>query len=256
MTTPADINRRNRKHYGQSPMPQAPIQYQQRLVAYIDIIGWSNACRNPSDYARVAAVAQRLSQLPRNFNNKMKELVASTNHGDSIGSVHREMEAVAFSDNLAISIPIGFDPTLFFRFLAIACRELLTQGFLVRGGITLGDLHHVENMIFGPALIDAVMLENTTKYPRIQCSDGLVAYVNKWLTSQSDAPKVIINDHCECQVVNILAFVKQSKPASWRDIENKVNEMLQTQTEPRYREKWIYMRDVLPMMICAASGNN
>lgn len=45
--------------------------------------------------------------------------------------------------------------------------ELLQLGFLTRGGITIGPVHHRDNIIFGPALIEAVALEKEAHYPRI-----------------------------------------------------------------------------------------
>jgi hypothetical protein len=46
--------------------------------------------------------------------------------------------------------------------------DLLQNGFLLRGGIAKGALHHSANAVFGPAFLDAYYLEQQiAKYPRI-----------------------------------------------------------------------------------------
>jgi hypothetical protein len=195
MTTLAEVNRQNREFYGQQPELRTPIPYEKRLVAYIDIIGWSEACRNPDKHPKVVAIAQRISDLPKNFSKSLKDKLKTT-PGVADDATHQETEVVTFSDNLAISTPVGLDYVLFFKFITIVCRDLLTQGFLTRGGVTLGDLCHVENMIFGPALIDAVCLEKEASYPRLVCSHTLVEYIKKLQGFKSDPPEVIINQGC------------------------------------------------------------
>jgi len=45
--------------------------------------------------------------------------------------------------------------------------ELVTSGILLRGAITSGLLYHDQNLIFGPALNEAVALEKLASYPRV-----------------------------------------------------------------------------------------
>ncbi|MCC5014638.1 hypothetical protein [Legionella sp. 31fI33] len=56
-----------------------------------------------------------------------------------------------------------------------AIINLLESGFLVRGGISLGLLHHTDQIIFGPALVRAHDLEhNEAKFPRILIDDSVI----------------------------------------------------------------------------------
>jgi hypothetical protein len=51
--------------------------------------------------------------------------------------------------------------------------DLLANGFLLRGAIAKGLLHHSENAVFGPAFLKTYDLErNTAKYPRIIVDRG------------------------------------------------------------------------------------
>jgi hypothetical protein len=232
-------------------MIDTPALYDRRLVAYIDIIGWSEACRNPTKHALVAKVARRLSEVQKNFSRNLKTILTTT-PGVPVDPSHERTEVVAFSDNLAISTSIDVDPNIFFKFISFMCRELLTSGFLMRGGVTVGDLVHVENMIFGPALIDAVILEKEAIFPRLLCSPTLVGHIK----GCSRLPTVIIHDQLGRPILNILVTVNQSNPVSWGDIEKKINdsitEMIDNHAPEKHLEKWRFMRDVLPRMINAA----
>lgn len=40
-------------------------------------------------------------------------------------------------------------------YAAYLAHDLLARGFLVRSGLTIGDLHHRDGTVFGPAMIEA-----------------------------------------------------------------------------------------------------
>jgi hypothetical protein len=259
MTTPAEINRRNREFYGQEMEPPMPDPYERRFVAYIDILGWKEACGDPNKRVVVAAVARKLSELPESFSRPLKDRLKATQRG-VVDLDHLGTEVVTFSDNLAISTPASADYRLFFKFLSIVCRDLLTEGFLARGGVTLGKLYHRENMIFGPALIDAVNLEQKEAiYPRLLCSSDLVGYMEGHPELGPDSPKVIVNDQLGRHIVNLLAFASRSNPAAWHDLEGKIAETIDgyqrngnpqdNDVREKNLEKWRFMRDVLRIMI-------
>jgi hypothetical protein len=57
-----------------------------------------------------------------------------------------------------------------FRILSSAsalCIKLLQLGFLTQGGVTIGPMHHHDNVVLGPAVIEAVALEREAHYPRL-----------------------------------------------------------------------------------------
>jgi hypothetical protein len=58
--------------------------------------------------------------------------------------------------------------------------DLLRAGFLTRGAVVLGPLCHCDNVVFGPALLSAVEIEeNEAVYPRILISDAVVDYCSR-----------------------------------------------------------------------------
>jgi hypothetical protein len=89
-----------------------------------------------------------------------------------------------FSDNIGASIVIdGLDTRhrqravcQVLRLLAgIQLSYLREFAILCRGGIAIGQCYHNENVLFGPALVEAYLLEQTASGPRIALSADVAA---------------------------------------------------------------------------------
>jgi hypothetical protein len=89
-----------------------------------------------------------------------------------------------FSDNIGASVVIeGLDTTQqqravcqVLRLLAgIQVSYLREFAILCRGGVAIGQCFHNENVLFGPALVEAYRLEQTASGPRIALSPGAAA---------------------------------------------------------------------------------
>lgn len=103
-----------------------------------------------------------------------------------------------FTDNVVVAFPIlpghiDEEPALGSALRAATYIQLrmATSGFLVRGGITFGEIHMAPNVAFGPALIEAVELEAQANSPRVLLSDKSVSLQRKVMTSyaQGAAPQ-------------------------------------------------------------------
>jgi hypothetical protein len=89
-----------------------------------------------------------------------------------------------FSDNIGASIVIdGLDDEQrqravcqVLRLLAgIQLSYLLEFSILCRGGVAIGQCFHGKNVLFGPALVEAYLLEQTASSPRIALSADAAA---------------------------------------------------------------------------------
>jgi len=135
------------------------LRYEQRLIAFFDTLGWKNQIEHAGDDPyRIA----RLASLPRQFSRAVTGL-AERVAGARITS---------FSDNVVASIPYKTEylfPTL--DALARIQFGAAAQGFLIRGAVTVGQLYHDEEIVFGPGLNRAYELESNKVsgaiYPRI-----------------------------------------------------------------------------------------
>ena len=231
--------------------------YEQRVIAYVDILGWKEACKTESD--KLTAATRAIDDTAIRYCRFNKDKVRNIDN-IVMNPIYEECQFGAFSDNFAVSMPAKSG----YRIIDAAaevCRKLLHIGFLTRGGITIGKLHHVDNVIFGPALVDAVQLEKEATYPRLVCSPELIDHLE---TSRKvcEVDHVIV-DHLGRKIANLfecVGFLKTGQPLDHRQIyeipviekiiEDKIQRHTQNRSE-KLAEKWRYMRDVLPMMLDA-----
>ena len=138
-----------------SPNAGSSLDYRQRVVAFIDVLGFSNLVK-----ASAAGVSAH---------NKINRLIAIYTVFDWFVPqiLNNLVEGGFFSDTFILSAEI--DRVLYlFRETGNLCRYLLLQGFPCRGAIVAGLLHHRQRIIIGPALVDAYRAEQSVAiYPRV-----------------------------------------------------------------------------------------
>jgi len=141
--------------------------YSQRYVAFIDILGFSEHVRQ-SEHA--SAEAQKLIQILNRISQTWADKTLQATH-DTLGV---EFRSTSFSDCTVLSEAVTPKALqyLLFRVSQFAL-DLLANGFLLRGAIAKGPLHHSEQAVFGPAFLKAYGLEqDIAKYPRIIVDQG------------------------------------------------------------------------------------
>ncbi len=213
--------------------------YEQRIIVYADILGWSNACNDMARFPSLQKAADKIADYARKFSLPVKESLKNA-QGVSPESIeqHAVIQFSFFSDNFAISAPVNL-VEMIFKIISFATHELLRVGFLIRGGVTVGGLYHNDaGVIFGPALIEAVAIEKKACYPRIICGDSLIDFLD-----QTDYKNnVIIRDLNKKWVANIAC----GSFCAMTDLNKIIEEKLITQT--KFKDKWQYMQDMLPLM--------
>jgi hypothetical protein len=130
------------------------LNYEHRLVAFFDILGWRNEIAAAgSDPKRIA----RLAAAVRMFNA----------NASAVGDAGARL--TTFSDNVVFSKPYAEgDVEWLLQSLAVTQLGLAVQGLWMRGGVTIGDIHHDDHIVFGPALNRAYELESKiADMPRI-----------------------------------------------------------------------------------------
>ncbi|MGV1947418.1 MULTISPECIES: hypothetical protein [Agrobacterium] len=137
-------------------------EYRERVVAFVDILGFSalvrEADRNPELRQRIAHALRQVSVL------------RGPMEGDS------SFRAQNFSDCIILTA----DKTAsgLWRLL-FAIHELtwylLDIGVLVRGGVTIGQAHHDEEIVYGVGVLSAYELESkVADFPRVILDDSVV----------------------------------------------------------------------------------
>ena len=135
--------------------------YRLSAVAFVDTLG-----------AKAFATSEE-------FMNALAFMVDRQERVNSTRPAAHLLRTTYFSDNIGASIVIdGLDAKQqqraacqLLRLLAgIQLSYLQEFGILCRGGVALGKCFHNDNVLFGPALVEAYLLEQTASSPRIALS--------------------------------------------------------------------------------------
>lgn len=133
------------------------MNYQNRILCYFDILGFSD-----------------------NVENKIKEANEINQLFEEIASIiedyrdeERDIQISHFSDSFVISILKPQNAPTQLRFVVSILIKLLEYQLIARGVIVYGELIHTSKHIFGPALIKAVDLEKKDLFPRIIIDESL-----------------------------------------------------------------------------------
>ena len=148
------------------------LRYELRLVAFIDILGWIRAiCASAETGASaVEALGMALAQLQgvTRFTNSLSNLMPDKEWPG-------EPLMTNFSDSVVFTAKddqFGKDHLL--QTLYVLSSNLIPHGYLLRGGIVRGEILHKDGLVFGPALIEAYLLErDVASSPRIILSKEL-----------------------------------------------------------------------------------
>ena len=142
-------------------------KYENRLVAFIDILGFSNLIQiSENEPGRVPWLINILNAIKSNEGIKER-------FGEDLDV---RMEFTAFSDCFVLSSRIPEDPvnTALYQ-IALICFLLLRSGLFARGAIVEGHLFHRNNIVFGPGMLDAYTKEQKEAiYPRVIVSSNII----------------------------------------------------------------------------------
>jgi hypothetical protein len=123
--------------------------YARRVVIFYDVLGWR------SQIARAGNDPERIGDLRRLILQHVRTMRLRTNWNISVST---------FSDNVVISQPICAETVALVAHMAIAQIASSIKGFLLRGGITIGEIVHDDEAVFGPGLNRAYELESAVAY--------------------------------------------------------------------------------------------
>jgi hypothetical protein len=196
----ADFDERARKHEEERPIREAQarqqkaaaeeyrasLHYEQRLVAFVDVLGWRSAVeRSVADPEQVQKLGLALTVMQ--------------GHGKMLDSIRERFPNSArlsqFSDSIIVSAQLtaeGFSELL--NGISFLSRVFPWQGLWLRGGITVGPVYHNNNIAFGPAIVEAYELES----------------------KKADAPRIILSDSAVGWIVEHARFGGFSDEGTWR----------------------------------------
>lgn len=149
-----------------------PNAYSQGYVAFLDIMGFQELCKNES-CERIKAIIDDIELFKYRFINSFSKLVIPEN-------IISQTTVNIISDSIIITAPDNYYGFLYILyFIATLHMMLLDCGIPLRGGIERGNFFVTETTIFGPAVIKAYQIENSTTYPRVQISASIIDDLRK-----------------------------------------------------------------------------
>ncbi len=174
------------------------------FVCYADILGYS-------ELSREAMAAGEGEKFLKNLRAVLNEAYAHVrkmagDEGDDDGErldPRRIFSVKVFTDNIVVGHPV---PRIAFDFGEAEFGTMLwvfsnlqmtfaTNGFLVRGGIALGKHYMDDDIVFGPALLDAVGLDKGGGPPRLALSREAIEAVRHHLGFYGEARHAPHYDH-------------------------------------------------------------
>ena len=169
------------------------MEYENRIVAFIDILGFKSLIESSEkDIATLATIMKALEFLKgkeksKEWNLDLIEIEESAQlKFTETFDISQKMNCICFSDSIVVSIIANSNEEINKAFstlvtnIALMGSILAETGVWIRGAISYGKLiHRKDGTIFGQALIDAYNLETQNAiYPRIIISDKLLGKLN------------------------------------------------------------------------------
>jgi hypothetical protein len=169
---------------------QPTYSYSTALVSYIDILGFGDLVNDSrSDPVTISTIVTLLTTMK-------EELAASgRHHRNRDGTKAKVFHSFNFSDLIVRSTLMPdraeIGEVIEFELFYVGAKQFLltTQGVLVRGGISVGDVLVTagDGIVFGPALVKSYKLESEDAiYPRIILDRALMreaeqkGHVEQW----------------------------------------------------------------------------
>ncbi|WP_394537683.1 hypothetical protein PRJ39_16465 [Lysobacter enzymogenes] len=144
------------------------VAYEKRMVLFLDFLGFKEIVKataeNPAEVARVVKAIDRLKAIGKDT------------------QLYQSQRMTQFSDCVVVSYRCDERSAAFelVSEIAFALVDLVEQGFLVRGGVAVGDLVHTDEYLFGPAMNEAYELESRCAvYPRVLVGETLLDAAGK-----------------------------------------------------------------------------
>lgn len=171
------------------------VNYEDRAILFVDILGWTEELKRKSA-DEIHRILSPFIQQGNEHNEQRREEIRQR-VAERSNPLYMIVQVSFFSDCFVCSMPSEFASRLCIRASHII-RDFLSQGFLVRGGLSVGELYHKDQIVFGSALVKAYEIENKEAiFPRVLIDSSLISCLNGGLEES-----VIIKDQLGNYVID------------------------------------------------------
>ena len=156
------------------------IKFKNRAVAFIDILGFKSIVNAAEQSESKLVELEQLIDILENAIPEFDEMVDER--------IPKELipKYIYISDSIILSAPLTSSEMPRYRGLTILVMRiiqlshvLLSKGYLIRGGVSVGSVWHTDSNIIGAAYQDAYQIEAKTLVPRVELSPSAKEYWDK-----------------------------------------------------------------------------
>lgn len=243
--------------------------YEERLVAFLDILGFKEAVNESS------ASQERFDEIYRflqlfSSSNHAKEIFSGFRNGDGEPCKDADISRLSniysytftqFSDSFVFSTKK--DDVAGSQFLPYMVAQFTTRafdlGFLVRGGVSIGKMvHERAGPAFGPAFIEAYHIENQqASFGRTVVSKEAFAFLKDAGRYCTDFIEDGYDGEKEITIASFINKVNRNKPDRVSELENAISRLRELKEKIPQRDrdscdpKYDYVQDKLRDAIAA-----
>lgn len=152
------------------------MKYEQRIVAFLDILGFRSLLDETVDKdgndieEKINSVISAYQAIRDIWDLDNGKVLSEFKKKDS-------KQVSIFSDSIVVSFKVEDPSQVFYTLLEIkhVIMLLLYRKILCRGAVAIGKFIHTENYLFGPALVEAYTLESkAAMYPRVILDNSVI----------------------------------------------------------------------------------
>ena len=186
-------------------MENIELKYQQRIVVFLDVLGFKNKL---SEFEHEALTNIENNSVNDFISQKANDFVGVFK--DVIGLMDKfNCKYYLFSDNICITVDPFYNKSLAIEILFTVSslfKRFTKMGYFLRGGIDYGWILDEEDIALGVPLANAYLMESTQAiYPRIIISQRFVEFLNESVLIEQDAfnKDNFLKTSCEINHINL-----------------------------------------------------
>ena len=224
------------------------VAFEERAVAFIDVLGFKSVVNKAeSDKKRLAELEDLINILSTSV---------PTLDGSISQSVPPELipKHIYISDCIILSAPLTSEKMKSYNGLSILVMRviqlshiLLNKGYLLRGGISIGNVWHTKSNIVGVAYQEAYSIEQKVLVPCVELSSTAM---NHWNNTEGSSNKMCLYYKNKYIVNGLHEYYIQDKSHGAAEIAFEkyfqiVNKNIEEATSENIRYKWWWFKQLL-----------
>lgn len=161
------------------------MKYEQRIVTFIDILGFKSLLDETVDKNN-EDVEDKINLVISAYEAIREIWNLDVAPSDLLSNKSSSKQVSIFSDCIVVSSKVEESSEVFYTLLEIKwlIMRLLSRKILCRGAVALGKFIHTPNYLFGPALVEAYILESkAAMYPRVILDHSIIEAGSEYCAS-------------------------------------------------------------------------